>query len=136
MINPLMMNPAILLTLPPRGCLPRPSVLEYFRSSTKATKAYDRHAVLLRLPLSLRSKVLDIIYRDTLSAVPLLKHLIDDPVFLTEFCIRLHPTHAPNDTYVYQRGVWWCEGGLLRVGQTGGAGPVGVWLIRGEGAFD
>ncbi|GFR43465.1 hypothetical protein Agub_g4548 [Astrephomene gubernaculifera] len=85
--------------------LPRPlarKVLEY--SKKQKVRAYDRQAVLARLPFELRSKILRHLYMPTIAKVPLLQSMSGDDVFLTDLCVRLQPTHFSADTYVYMRG--------------------------------
>ncbi|KAG2501915.1 hypothetical protein HYH03_000413 [Edaphochlamys debaryana] len=85
--------------------LPRPlarKVLEF--NKKQRVKAYDRQAVLARLPFELRSKILRHLYMPTIAKVPLLQTMSEDDVFLTDLCVRLQPTHFSADTFVYMRG--------------------------------
>ncbi|KXZ52320.1 hypothetical protein GPECTOR_10g952 [Gonium pectorale] len=85
--------------------LPRPlarKVLGYFKK--QKVRAYDRQAVLARLPFELRSKILRHLYLPTIANVPLLQSMSDDDVFLTDLCVRLQPTHFSADTFAYMRG--------------------------------
>ncbi|GLC41041.1 hypothetical protein PLESTB_000949600 [Pleodorina starrii] len=85
--------------------LPRPlarKVLEY--NKKQKVRAYDRQAVLARLPFELRSKILRHLYLPTVARVPLLQSMAEDDVFLTDLCVRLQPTHFSADTFVYMRG--------------------------------
>ncbi|GIL77636.1 hypothetical protein Vretimale_6799 [Volvox reticuliferus] len=85
--------------------LPRPlarKVLEY--NKKQKVRAYDRQAVLARLPFELRAKILRHLYLPTVARVPLLQSMAEDDVFLTDLCVRLQPTHFSADTFVYMRG--------------------------------
>ncbi|EFJ52746.1 hypothetical protein VOLCADRAFT_86033 [Volvox carteri f. nagariensis] len=85
--------------------LPRPlarKVLEY--NKKQKVRAYDRQAVLSRLPFELRAKILRHLYLPTVARVPLLQSMAEDDVFLTDLCVRLQPTHFSADTFVYMRG--------------------------------
>ncbi|KAG2445187.1 hypothetical protein HYH02_008655 [Chlamydomonas schloesseri] len=85
--------------------LPRPlarKVLTYFKK--QKVRAYDRQAVLARLPFELRAKILRHLYLPTIANVPLLQTMSEDDVFLTDLCVRLQPTHFSADTFVYMRG--------------------------------
>ncbi|PNW82219.1 hypothetical protein CHLRE_06g278111v5 [Chlamydomonas reinhardtii] len=85
--------------------LPRPlarKVLTYFKK--QKVRAYDRQAVLARLPFELRAKILRHLYLPTIANVPLLQAMSEDDVFLTDLCVRLQPTHFSADTFVYMRG--------------------------------
>ncbi|GLI62967.1 hypothetical protein VaNZ11_005824 [Volvox africanus] len=98
--------------------LPRPlarKVLEY--NKKQKVRAYDRQAVLARLPFELRAKILRHLYLPTVARVPLLQSMAEDDVFLTDLCVRLQPTHFSADTFVYMRGESGCDVYILLQGE-------------------
>jgi CRP-like cAMP-binding protein len=79
-------------------------VLDYFQSSIRNIKSYDRATMLSQLPFQLRSSIMAHLYLPTMKEVPLLQRFAEDELFLTDLCTKLQPYRCSADTFVFQKG--------------------------------
>ena len=79
-------------------------VLDFFQSSIRNIKSYDRATMLSQLPFQLRASIMAHLYLPTMKDVPLLQRFAEDELFLTDLCTKLQPYRCSAETFVFQKG--------------------------------